>query len=256
MRALDEGSSYRAQSSEPHCAGMGATVGAQEYALCRAVPPAELRVCGWRGRLRVTRDVRVGCATELVPCANGWVGSRVRECGVRVLPYNEIMQGVPQEEDDLKLQFIIAGAGKARRRGHGARESGRARGLPAPRAPLASPRCAARVAGAPGRGYAPHACRGRSLATVGGFKVSTISITLYCDCRRVVCRAVDVVCIFARATRAAAVAARAPVPTSARPVPSRPDSSSSRTAKVLKVITRLTGRGPPDAMLTVRTDSL
>lgn len=114
VRALDEGSSYRAQSSEPHCAGMGATVGAQEYALCRAVPPAELRVCGWRGRLRVTRDVRVGCATELVPCANGWVGSRVRECGVRVLPYNEIMQGVPQEEDDLKLQFIIAGAGTKR----------------------------------------------------------------------------------------------------------------------------------------------
>ena len=57
------------------------------------------------GRLRVTRDVCVGCATELVPCANGWVGSRVRECGVRVLPYNEIMQ----EEDDLKLQLNIAG---------------------------------------------------------------------------------------------------------------------------------------------------
>jgi len=26
---------------------MGAAVGSQEYALCRAVPPAELRVCGW-----------------------------------------------------------------------------------------------------------------------------------------------------------------------------------------------------------------
>ena len=61
------GSSHRAQSAEPHCAIMGATVGAtvgaQEYALCRAIPPAT----------RMTYGRTRGCATELVPCANGWV---------------------------------------------------------------------------------------------------------------------------------------------------------------------------------------
>jgi hypothetical protein len=57
----------------------------------------------------------------------------------------------------------------------------------------------------------------------------------------VINESVDVVCSFARATRAAAVAARAPVPTSARPVPSRPDLRLAEPPKS-KVNTRLTGR--------------
>jgi hypothetical protein len=120
------------------------------------------------GRLRVTRDVCVGCATELVPCANGWVGSRVRECGVRVLPYNEIMQ----EEDDLKLQLNIAGFNSFNI------QSGRLSWLVGPGTLREQTLCRDR----------PHVPPVGGLSFPGTSQLSTSQFNTVTSCRRVVCR--------------------------------------------------------------------
>jgi hypothetical protein len=161
------------------------------------------------GRLRVTRDVCVGCATELVPCANGWVGSRVRECGVRVLPYNEIMQ----EEDDLKLQLNTIAGFKA----------GRYSGRPCAGVPGPATRSPGRRSQFPGN-------------------VSVIDVSVQ-HCDLVSAGRVSTSCdVASRVLRARLLSRpRAPVPTSARPVPSRPDLRLAEPPKS-KVNTRLTGR--------------